>query len=126
MRPRLPIAAALLIVAAAAPARAQLSVEGRLGGAHDAITYGDVDSPELDQVEHDTFVSALFDFQTRTTLIGEVLLGAKSYAGGLFPSRTGRLAVDLDLGYTFTDHRSNDAFYDYVSHAFGLSFSAAH
>jgi hypothetical protein len=83
MRPRLPIAAALLVVAAAAPARAQLSVEGRFGGAHDAITSGDVD-PE------------------------------------------GRLAVDLDLGYTFTDHRSNDAFYDYVSHAFGLSFSAAY
>ncbi|MGD8897031.1 MAG: hypothetical protein PVJ73_13420 [Acidobacteriota bacterium] len=43
------------------------------------------DIPELDQVEHDAFVSALFNFQTRTTLIGEVHLGAKSYAGELIP-----------------------------------------
>ena len=196
MRVRLPVAAVLFVAAVADPARAQLSVEAHLGGAHDAITYGDVDPesrlatsgslgaeyllaggrgrvsysldgatyttpgdwstlrhdlggvyradlsdsgrlrlflgatatlrdngdawadagyralggmanveyrpsdgrtlrfgyrldgrelpdiPELDQIEHDTFVSALFNFQTRTTLIGEVRLGAKSYAGG--------------------------------------------
>jgi hypothetical protein len=199
MRCRLPIAAAFLIAAVAIPARAQLSVEARLGGAHDAIAYADVDPenrlatsgslgaestsspvgegacpipstqrptpppatgapsgtssavyradlsdsgrlrlflgatatlrdngnawadagyralggmanveyrpsdgrtlrfgyrldgrelpdiPELDQIEHDTFVSALLNFQTRTTLIGEVHLAAKSYAGGPAP-----------------------------------------
>lgn len=212
MRPRLPIAAVLLIVAAAAPARAQLSVEGRLGGAHDAITYGDVDPegrlatggslgaeyllaggrarvfysldaatyatpgdwttlhhdlggvyradlsdsgrlrlflgadatwrdngeawsdagyralggmanveyrpregrtlrlgyrldgrefpdiPELDQIEHDTFVSALFNFQTRTTVIGEAHLGSKSYAGGLTPLEGGSTIPQIGPG----------------------------
>jgi hypothetical protein len=44
------------------------------------------DIPELDQIEHDAFVSALFNFQTRTTLIGEIHLGAKGYAGGIVPS----------------------------------------
>ena len=398
MRARLSVAAVLFVAAVADPARAQLSFEAHLGGAHDAINYADVDPenrlatsgslgaeyllaggrgrvsysldaatyttpgdwstlrhdlggvyradlsdsgrlrlflgataalrdngdawadagyralggmanveyrpsdgrtlrfgyrldgrelpniPELDQIEHDTFVSALFNFQTRTTLIGEVRLGAKSYAGGptlpevsptvtqggsgrgrgvrgstvrsglaastpggeragrvawrvrvaqsladqtglaldysarhtfgtvppglvttpahfyddgvyddpyasdartigatlkqilggagavrgwvgwqgrdyratpaldlegeplpgaalredrvwragvawvvpVFPHRTGQLAVDLDLGYAFTDHRSTDAFYDYVSHAFGLTFSVVY
>jgi len=35
----------------------------------------------------------------------------------LFPSRTGALAVGLQLGYAFTRSASNDAFYDYRNHA---------
>jgi hypothetical protein len=41
----------------------------------------------------------------------------------LFPSRTGPLALDLDLAYVFARQQSSDAFYDYTSHAFGLAFS---
>ena len=44
----------------------------------------------------------------------------------LFPARTGRVQVDLDLGYAFTDHLSNDAFYNYASHAFGVSLWLAY
>jgi hypothetical protein len=44
----------------------------------------------------------------------------------LFPSRTGPLALDLDLAYVFTRQQSNDAFYDYTSHAFWLAFSIAY
>jgi len=35
----------------------------------------------LDQLEHSAFASALVNFQTRTTLIGEVAFGAKHYEG---------------------------------------------
>ncbi len=38
------------------------------------------DLTELNQVQHDGFASALVNFPSRTTLIGEVHLGAKSYA----------------------------------------------
>jgi hypothetical protein len=44
----------------------------------------------------------------------------------LFPARTGRVDVDLDLGYAFADHRSNDAFYDYASHAVGFALGLAY
>jgi hypothetical protein len=44
----------------------------------------------------------------------------------LFPARTGRVDVDLDLGYAFADHRSNDAFYDYASHAVGFALELAY
>ena len=44
----------------------------------------------------------------------------------LFPERTGPFAVDLDLGYAFTNHRSNDAFYDYSSHAVGITLVLAY
>jgi hypothetical protein len=44
----------------------------------------------------------------------------------LFPALTGRVLVNLDLGYAFADHRSNDAFYDYVSHAFGFTLGLAY
>ncbi len=210
MRTRLPIAAVLLAVAVAVPARAQLSVDARLGGVRDALAYADTDPegrleaagsldaayrlaggrarvfysldaatystpgdwstlrhdlggvyradlsdwgrvrlflgatatwrengdawsdagyrglggmanleyrpsdratlrfgygldgrefpdiPELNQVEHDTFVSALLNFQTRTTLIGEVYLGAKSYAGELIPAEVSPAALPPD------------------------------
>jgi hypothetical protein len=38
-------------------------------------------APELDQFEHDAFASALFNLQTRTTLVGEVHAGRKTYRG---------------------------------------------
>jgi len=44
----------------------------------------------------------------------------------LFPARTGSVAPDLGLFYTFTRHRSNDAFYDYRSHVVGASLSVAY
>ena len=44
----------------------------------------------------------------------------------LFPERTGPLGLDLDLGYAYTRHHSNDAFYDYSSHAIGLALSVAY
>jgi len=44
----------------------------------------------------------------------------------LFPERTGPWALDLDLGYAFTRHRSSDAFYNYTSHAVTLALSIAY
>jgi len=37
------------------------------------------DMPELDQVEHEGFGSALVNLQSRTTLVGEIRVGAKRY-----------------------------------------------
>jgi hypothetical protein len=44
----------------------------------------------------------------------------------LFPSRTGALDLRLELGYAYTDSRSNDAFYDYRNHAGGVALSLAY
>jgi hypothetical protein len=52
--------------------------------------------------------------------------GGAAWRVPLFPSRTGRLDVDLELIYAFADHRSNDAFYDYASHAFALTLGLAY
>ncbi len=41
------------------------------------------DLAELDQAEHDGFASLLANLPSRTTLIGEVHVGGKHYAGGL-------------------------------------------
>jgi len=49
----------------------------RFGYRLDKRTFPDL--AELDQVEHDGFFSALFNFATRTTLLGEIHVGAKSY-----------------------------------------------
>lgn len=38
----------------------------------------------------------------------------------VFVEKTGRVELSLDLGYRYTRHRSNDAFYDYRSHSIGL------
>ena len=38
-------------------------------------------------------------------------------------SRTGRAALSLDLGYRLISSSSNDVFYDYTSHGFGLGVS---
>jgi hypothetical protein len=37
------------------------------------------DLPELNQTQHDGFVSALFNLASRTTIVGEAHVGAKSY-----------------------------------------------
>jgi len=41
----------------------------------------------------------------------------------LFPDRTGPVALDLESGYRFVKHRSNDAFYNYSSHGVGAALS---
>jgi hypothetical protein len=51
----------------------------RAGVRADARQFGEL--PALDQVEGSSFVSALVNLPSRTTLIGEVFLGGKSYAG---------------------------------------------
>jgi len=51
----------------------------RAGVRADARRFGEL--PALDQVEGSGFVSALVNLPSRTTLIGEVFLGGKSYAG---------------------------------------------
>jgi hypothetical protein len=51
----------------------------RAGVRADARRFGEL--PALDQVEGSGFVSALVNLHSRTTLIGEVFLGGKSYAG---------------------------------------------
>ena len=37
-----------------------------------------------------------------------------------FPSRTGPVGLNLDLDYWYTDHRSNDLYYNYRSHVVGV------
>jgi hypothetical protein len=51
----------------------------RAGARADARQFDEI--PALDQVEGSGFVSALVNLPSRTTLIGEVFLGGKSYAG---------------------------------------------
>jgi hypothetical protein len=51
----------------------------RFGYRLDARDFTDL--PDLDQVEHEGFLSLLKSWQTRTTLVGEVYVGGKSYAG---------------------------------------------
>lgn len=51
----------------------------RAGVGADARRFGEL--PALDQVEGSGFASVLFNLPSRTTLIGEVFLGGKSYAG---------------------------------------------
>ncbi len=51
----------------------------RAGARADARRFGEI--PALDQVEGRGFASVLANLPSRTTLIGEVVLGGKSYAG---------------------------------------------
>jgi hypothetical protein len=44
----------------------------------------------------------------------------------VFPSRTGPVGIDLDVGYFFTRHRSNDAFYNYTSHNVGVGVTVSY
>jgi hypothetical protein len=46
-----------------------------------------------------------------------IRLAQASWIQPLLASRTGAVAISADLGYRYLRHRSNDAFYDYTSHA---------
>lgn len=49
-----------------------------------------------------------------------------SWSHPLFPSRTGKVALDADVGYRFVRHTSNDAFYNYTSHALVLGLTVGY
>ncbi len=70
----------------------------RAGLRADARRFGDL--PPLDQVEGAGFTSVLLNLSSRTTLIGEVSLGGKSYAGESFLVATGDepAAVEAQAG----------------------------
>jgi hypothetical protein len=40
--------------------------------------------------------------------------------------RTGPVGFDVFIDYRYTHHQSNDAFYNYKSHAFGIGVSMAY
>jgi len=63
----------------------------RTGVRADVRRFGDL--PPLDQVEGSGFASALVNLPTGTTLIGEVFLGGKSYAGETILVPSGDLAA---------------------------------
>ncbi len=44
----------------------------------------------------------------------------------LFPTKTGPVGLNLGLGYAFVRQHSNDLFYNYTSHALGLSVSVVY
>jgi len=44
----------------------------------------------------------------------------------LLPSKTGPLGIDLNVDYLFTRHQSNDAFYNYTSHAIGIGATVSY
>jgi hypothetical protein len=66
---------------------------------------------------------------TGSDLPGSPLRHDRVWRGGIvwsqpiLGSRTGRAALSVDLAYRFIASSSNDAFYDYTSHGFGLGFS---
>lgn len=64
----------------------------RAGVRADARRFGEI--PALDQVEGSSFVSALVNLPSRTTLVGEVFLGGKSYAGETVLVPTGEAATE--------------------------------
>jgi hypothetical protein len=64
----------------------------RAGVRADARRFGDL--PALDQVEGSGFASVLLNLPSRTTLIGEVFLGGKSYAGETVLVPDGEAAAD--------------------------------
>ena len=84
-----------------------------------------LDARRFDQ----SFVSALALDATGTPLPGEPLREDQVWRADaaasipLFPASTKRLALALDLGYSFTHSVSNDAFYEYDSHAAGVAVS---
>jgi hypothetical protein len=44
----------------------------------------------------------------------------------VFAKKTGAIDIALHVDYSFVRHRSNDAFYNYRSHALGLGTSIAY
>ena len=69
---------------------------------------------------------------TGATLPGSPLRHDEVWRGGIvwsqpvFAARSGRAVLTIDIGYRFTDSRSNDAFYSYRSHGMALGFSVAY
>ncbi len=49
-----------------------------------------------------------------------------AWTHAFLPDRTGPLAVDVVLRYTYTRHQSNDLFYNYRSHVAGLSVTVGY
>lgn len=52
-----------------------------------------------------------------------VWLAAATWSQPLLADRLGAVALSLDLTYRYTHHTSNDAFYNYTSHAAGVGFT---
>jgi hypothetical protein len=55
-----------------------------------------------------------------------VTLAGVTWSQPLFPSRTGAIGLTADLGYRYTHHQSNDAFYNYTSHALVMAFTVGY
>ncbi len=52
--------------------------------------------------------------------------GAAGATLPLFPARTGKVGLDLNIDYFLVRHRSNDAFYNYTSHGVGVGMTASY
>jgi hypothetical protein len=52
-----------------------------------------------------------------------VTLGSVTWTQPLLATKTGAVGLSADIGYRFIRHRSNDAFYNYTSHAVGVGFT---
>jgi hypothetical protein len=52
-----------------------------------------------------------------------VALASVTWTQPLLATKTGAMELSADIGYRFIRHRSNDAFYNYTSHAIGVGFS---
>ncbi|MHB8838481.1 MAG: hypothetical protein ACYC7F_05965 [Gemmatimonadaceae bacterium] len=55
-----------------------------------------------------------------------IAIGSVTWAQPLLSSRTGAYAVSADLAYRLLRHTSNDALYDYTSHAVSVGLSIRH
>jgi hypothetical protein len=55
-----------------------------------------------------------------------VTLTQVSWTQPLIPSRTGLVRLSAEIGYRFLQHRSNDVFYNYTSHAFAVGLTIAY
>jgi hypothetical protein len=56
----------------------------------------------------------------------QVWRAAAEWTIPILSSRTGPAALDLNIGYFFTRHRSNDAFYNYTSHNVGVGVTISY
>lgn len=55
-----------------------------------------------------------------------VALGSVTWTQPLFAARTGAIALASEVGYRFLRHRSEDAFYNYTSHALSIGISVGY
>jgi hypothetical protein len=102
-----------------------VAVQARLKHVRPGGATFQLDARRFDQ----SFVSALALEATGAPLSGEPLREDQVWRAGaassipLLASSTKRFSVALDLGYSFTHSVSNDAFYEYDSHAAGVAVS---